>query len=57
MTAALAWLTPRVDLTVYGRLLTCARCGALVDVVELPAEWLDEREYVCGLCVTDPTDT
>ena len=52
MTAPLAWLTPRVDNHVYGRLLTCTRCGALVDVVELPAVWLDADEFVCGECLT-----
>ena len=57
MTADLAWLTPRVDNRVYGRLLLCSRCGALVDVVELPAVWLDAESYCCGSCLTDLPDT
>lgn len=35
---------------VFGRLLRCQRCAALVDLVELPTPWIDADEYVCGPC-------
>lgn len=44
---------PKPSLTVvYGRLLTCTRCHQDVDVIELPAPWIDANEYVCGQCLT-----
>lgn len=30
-----------------GRLLTCRRCGAHVDVIEVPVETIDPDQYAC----------
>lgn len=38
-------------LLVFGRLLTCTKCAADVDLIELPAPWIDEATYVCGPCL------
>ena len=37
--------------TIFGRPLRCTRCLELVDVIELPAPWLDADRYVCGSCL------
>lgn len=36
---------------VVGRLLRCTRCGADVDLIEIPEPWIDEHAYVCGECL------
>lgn len=38
-------------ITTKDRALVCTRCGTLVDLIELPAPWIDPDEYVCGLCL------
>ncbi len=32
---------------VYGRILECRRCGAHVDVIEIPTRTIDPDQYVC----------
>ena len=41
----------RFRLVVFGRLLTCRTCHADVDLIELPAPWIDADEYQCGECM------
>lgn len=38
-------------LTIFGRLLTCTKCAAHVDLIELPWPWIDGTAYVCGECL------
>lgn len=38
-------------LHVFGRLLTCTRCAAHVDLIELPFPWIDSDTYQCGECL------
>lgn len=36
--------------------LTCARCEALVNVVEIPGPRLDPAGFVCGECLAGTVD-
>lgn len=44
-------MADRYPLVVFGRLLTCTRCNAHVDLIELPAPWIDASAYQCGPCL------
>lgn len=41
----------RAQLARWSRLLTCTRCGWLVEVFEIPEPFLDAETYVCGACL------
>lgn len=42
---------------VVGRLMDCSGCGALVDVIELPTPFLDQRRYRCPDCLHPVAET
>ena len=45
-------MSDRHPLTVFGRLLECCVCHALVDLIELPEPRIDADTYQCGECLT-----
>ena len=52
--AALRLVDSTLTGTRGGRLLTCQYCGEIVDLVEIgPGPRVDERRFVCGVCLLD----
>lgn len=47
----------RYPLTIFGRLLTCTKCGCHVDLIELPRPWIDASAYQCGTCLEPVNET